>query len=890
MKKKKSLLFAMSMLCLVGLISCGSKVDDGGGENKPPVDDPVVDDKPTSDIVAAPTYQEDSVSIHYYRKDRNFKNWALWLWDYPSGEGKEFAFNGVDEFGAVAAYPLSTWEENMTDKGLGFIVKSKGDWSKKDVDGDRIIEFTKFEKDENKIFNVYLKSGDKNIYSNDKFEVTEDVEDCKFDSFKSIYFKTNSQISSYIIYENDKKIIEKTVDSEKLEFNISLDANVTFENSYEMEVFFKKSGKSIKTDISMSSLFKDEEFTTNYTYDGDDLGAIYTKNNTTFKVWSPISKNIKLRIYNNGTPKKVDEVKGDDGYKEYQLNKEDKGIWSFKIDEDLASKYYTYVVTNSSYEEEEIVDPYAKSCGISGLRGQIVDFSKTNPDNWENTEALQIDRKSLVAYETHVSDLTSSATWTGSKENVNKFAGAYEENTTYTANGVTVSTGFDNIKELGVNAVQLQPIYDQANDETTMKFNWGYNPLNYNCLEGSYSSNPYDGYTRIKEFKSLVQAYNKAGINIIMDVVYNHVSGAKGSNFDVLMPGYYFRYYNGNFSNGSGCGNETASEMPMFRKFMIDSAKFYASEYKLGGFRFDLMGLHDLSTMDKLTEECKKINSSICIYGEPWSGGTSTLQDSLSAKQINGNLYQGYGQFNDKMRDALIKGGLSSVESLGWIDKKDKRTSIFDMQKIEAGIKGITLLDNGSINDPDKTTNYVTCHDNYTLTDRFIASGAFKKDSPELKSMNQLANSVVFTSQGTSFMLAGEEFLRTKNGDSNSYDSGYDVNTLDYELKIKNIDLYNNYKKLIDFKKNFSGLHLGADKNTQIEYHQSSDNNEFHYFLKDQTSNKQYIVIHTNGYSSETLPTIDLNGYELFYNSDPGTLELSSKTSLKSYQTIIAYK
>ncbi len=254
---------------------------------------------------------------------------------------------------------------------------------------------------------------------------------------------------------------------------------------------------------------------------------------------------------------------------------------------DLEGKYYTYVVTNPLFNKKEIVDPYAKLTGVNGLREMVVDFSKTNPIGWNNSKMNEYSRTELTVYETHVADVTSSETWNGSKENSKKYAGMYESGTTYTENNVTVKTGFDHIKDLGVNAVQLLPIFDQANDELATDdkaFNWGYNPLNYNSLEGIYSLNPHDGYAKIREFKELVKAHNDAGINIIMDVVYNHVNGAANSNFDVLMPEYYFRYDgNGKYSNGSGCGNETASEHSMMRKFIIDSTEFWATEYHLGG-------------------------------------------------------------------------------------------------------------------------------------------------------------------------------------------------------------------------------------------------------------------------------------------------------------------
>ena len=488
-----------------------------------------------------------------------------------------------------------------------------------------------------------------------------------------------------------------------------------------------------------------------------------------------------------------------------------------------------------------------------------------------------------------MADVTSSSTWGGTAANAKIFKGMYQTGTTYTASGKTVKTGFDHIKELGVNAVQLVPIYDQDNDELNMSFNWGYNPLNYNCLEGGYSSNPKDGYVRIREFKELVKAYNDANISIIMDVVYNHVSGAVGSNFDVLMPEYYYRYdVKGSYANGSGCGNETASNHYMMRKFMIDSACFWAKEYKLGGFRFDLMGLHDLTTMDELTAEVKKINPYITIYGEPWTGGDSPLSTSDRAAQNNGNLFQGYGAFNDMMRDALVKSGLHGTAEKGWITNDAISTSAGDVDAITEGIKGNTAAAL-AINDPDKTVNYVSCHDNYTLYDRAIATGAYtEEDDVKLAKMNVLANSVVFTSQGTTFMLAGEEFLRTKDGNGNSYNASYKVNELNYALKIKHLDMFESYKKLIALKQSVDGLHLDKDHN-DLDIDVSSNRATISYKITDTANSREYYILHTNGLGDTS--TYNLSGYTLYWSTTGGsTRTLSSAVTLDKYETLIAYR
>ena len=657
--------------------------------------------------------------------------------------------------------------------------------------------------------------------------------------------------------------------------------------SYVLELSFKTSGKLVSQNVSISALYKLVNFDAAWAYSGDDLGASYSPTSTTFKVWSPVSSALSLKLYEKGSVSEAATA-----YDTQAMLRGEKGVWSVTVNGDLAGKYYTYVVTNGAYNEKEIVDPYAKGCGLNGLRGMIVDFSKTNPTGWENVTPKAYEKKSLTVWETHVADVTSSPTWTGTEANRKKYLGLIESGTSYASStyGNTVKTGFDHIKELGVNAVQILPIFDQDNDEANPSFNWGYNPLNYNCLEGVYSSDPKDGYARIKEFKKVVQGFNAEGINIVMDVVYNHVSSALGSNFDVLMPGYYYRYNaDGSFSNGSGCGNETASDMAMYRKFMIDSTAFWASEYKLGGFRFDLMGLHDLETMKEVTAKLKTINPTIAVYGEPWTGGTTTLESDLQAKQANGNSFVGYGAFNDGMRDALIKGGLHAASEQGWVTDYSQ-TSAADVKTIVAGLKGTTANNGVTIADPDKTVNYVTCHDNYTLRDRLVASGGVSSSGAVLAKANVLANSFPLLSQGTSFLLSGDEFNRSKNGSSNSYASSYEVNTLDYSLKSRFYDsIFTPYTKLIALKKSVDGLHLSATNAANVAVDSSLAGGAIiKQVFKDTANKKEYVAYHCNGTSAVTNASIDLSGYSLYLDSQ--NLARSGVFAPAKYEVVIGVK
>ena len=883
--KKLSLLFLVAMS--LSLVGCNPGKS-GGDTPEPPTPEPPTPGERHDVDIDVPVYtplSEPAVYFHYWRKDCTYNRWDMWIWE-KDHNGGAFSFNYKDDWGVIAAYALSSWEEPLTNT-LVFIVRKGGDsWEDKDLGGsDKYLDVSLFEADATGSYHVYLISGQTDIYTDPEGHVKGTIKQASFPKINILSAATNLEMKSWSLKENGVEIMGNASagNVRRIYQNLPDGKTVDFAKKYELSVVFKDD-TSAKAIVSKFLLFGSEEFGNLYNYDGDDLGVTVSSTGTEFKVWSPLSSSVKVRIYDSGTPAAISG--GSDVHQEYQMTKGEKGVWSYHHTSQLYGKYYTYVVTNEAYTEKETVDPYAKSAGVNGARGMIVNFAETNPDGWNSISPWPYERKTLTVYETHVADVTSSETWTGTESKRKLFAGMYETGTTYTENGTTVTTGFDHIKELGVNAVQILPFYDQANDEINTEFNWGYNPLNYNVLEGSYSSNPYDGAVRIREFKELVKAYNGSNINIIMDVVYNHVAGALGCNFDVLVPGYYFRYNgDGSYSNGSGCGNETASEHYMMRKFMIDSTVFWAKEYKLGGFRFDLMGLHDLDTMEEIVKALKEVNPAIVVYGEPWSGGTSPLPDSDSAKQINGNKYEGYGAFNDKIRDALIKGGLAAPTEVGWITNRTSNIGNADMNMLTKGIKGMTATSN---NDPEKAVNYVTCHDNRTLYDRFIATKKYTAaDAEILEKMNVLANSVIFTSQGTSFMLAGEEFLRTKQGNENSYNASYAVNELDYSLKIDHPAMMESYKKLISLKQSFGGLWLDKDHNEAISVNTTSDGSMISYKLNDGL--QEYYIIHANGLQANNV--VNLSDYTLYWSTLHGSTKvLSAETAIGQYETVIAYK
>ena len=469
------------------------------------------------------------------------------------------------------------------------------------------------------------------------------------------------------------------------------------------------------------------------------------------------------------------------------------GVWSVTINGDLLNKYYTYSVTHGK-TTNETADVYAKACGVNGQRSMVVDLSTTNPDGWENDKHVLVQNQTDASvWEISVADFSSSESSGVSEANRGKYLAFTEEGTT--VNGVqgASSTCVDYLKKLGVKYVQIMPFYDFGSvDESKNimdQYNWGYDPVNYNCPEGSYSTNPKKGEVRIKECKQMIQALHNAGIGVIMDVVYNHTY-TSDSWFQRTVPNYYYRMNNdGTFSNGSGCSNDTASEHLMFRKYMIDSVTYWASEYHIDGFRFDLMGLHDVTTMNSIRTALDNLyadgsGSQILMYGEAWDMATNCDEGTVLASQKNlKQLSDRIGAFDDTIRDA-IKGSTGGTDG-AFVQEGSRRANL------KTGIAGQSDTTTGWANVPSQCVTYASCHDNLCLYDKLVGSvygadGKYRKRYEYLVAMNKLSAAIVITSQGIPFSLGGEEFCRSKDGDENSYASSRKENMLDWE----NVDLY----------------------------------------------------------------------------------------------------
>lgn len=641
------------------------------------------------------------------------------------------------------------------------------------------------------------------------------------------YFRTNN-----LCIKNKNKFlkVKSTVFTGKNTILIFLDNNI------DIKYYCYVKYKDLEFKANYSQLFLTSEFNDKYYYDGS-LGLLYTKSYSKFKVWSPAATSVSLLLYKNG----------DIDIHEVPLEikmKEQNGLWSVSVDEDLEGKFYTYKI--HVYDcINEAVDPYAKAVGINGLRGAIIDFKKTNPHNWKkDTYKKCTHYTDAIIYEANIRDISIDS----SSVTLNKgtFLGLTEDNTFFKEN---ISTGLSHIKELGITHLQLMPFFDfsyiSIDEKDPKKYNWGYDPQNYNVPEGSYSSNPYDPVCRILELKTMIQTLHKNNIAVNMDVVYNHMFHTTKNNFEKIFPGYYFRVdSSGKFSNGSGCDNDTESRNIMMRKFILDSLIYWTSEYHIDGFRFDLMGIHDIDTMNIIYNKLKKINKYVMLYGEGWDLNTP-LSPFLKSCQKNSSMISHIGFFNDSIRD-FLKGNIFSTTEKGFINGKDNLEN-----QIKFCITGCSIPTNNfeSIyTSPEQSINYVSCHDNHTLWDRLQISNA-DTSIEDRKNMVKLAGGIILTSQGVPFLHSGMEFCRTKQGISDSFKSPDNINSLNYNRKAEFLDIFNYYKGLIKLRHKHPAFKMHSVKHikSNLEFIENTPKNTVAFILKNHSNNdiwKEILVIY----------------------------------------------
>jgi pullulanase len=868
--------------------------------------------------------------VHYHRFDPNYGGWKLWLWPYAPtpGSGADYSFNGTDDFGVYYETDLTGSPfEGSTE--IGVIVKD-GSWNK-DVALDRFIDLTDPNVDGE--VHAYLVSGDPTIYYSDAgIDISNRALSVNFDTINSVEFTASKNVTAsdiQLFADGSPVTIENFVMlGGEASFDLTNDADLG--KQYTLIIDFNDAGVDPKEyTVGFAGLYASDAFNDQYAYDGE-LGAIYSTASTTFKLWAPLSSDVTLNLYDVGHRSSETDYEGTSGtdtpYETYVMTKMDKGVWEVTVTGDLHGVYYTFDVTNGSVTNEAS-DPYAFSSGVNGRRSMVVDFDRLDPSDWQEgyrPNTIESYNDSVIT-EIHVRDYTTHSSWNGTEELRGKFLGLVESGTTY--NGVT--TGFDHIKELGVTHVQLLPSFDfgAAVDETRILdqdysgvkdtvFNWGYMPENFNTVEGSYSTNPYDGSVRVSEFKQMVQAFHDEDIRVVMDVVYNHHGKSADSNFDLIVPGYYFRLNdNGGFSNGSGTGNETASEHYMMSKFMVDSVTFWAEEYNISGFRFDLMKLHDVATMNAIVDSVHAIDPTILIYGEPWDAGGSALDEDIAAYNSNLDQMPGVAVFNDDTRDG-IKGSVFNEADAGFV--QGNSSSDLD-ERVKLGIVGavphysisVPSLPKGAwaIN-PNQTVNYTTAHDNNVLYDKLLLSTE-GVTYEELQDMQKQANAIILTSAGIPFLHGGVEIMRSKpctviegeaqgecdaslSYDHNSYRSPDQTNQIDWQWKVDNIEVFNYYKGLIEIRKNIGVF--SYDSETELEQHLfflPSDTGMVSYMIYDENSPWQYTLVSYN--NSVTARPLDLQGntWNLIVNKDLAgldTIEVVSGTyNMQPNETVVMY-
>jgi len=811
-----------------------------------------------SHVMTVSAEENPTLKLHYHREDGSYEGWDVWLWD-EGGEGAAYPFE--EEEGEMVA----TKEITPDATKIGFIVRTQ-DWTK-DFDGDQFIDVSEMVSG---TVHVYVESGVEGYtkeYDDDVvtgIKIRSAVYD---DEERTVMVTMTGAIEGDVegVFSVSGKEGEAAVSGVK-----ELSAGtylVTLEQELDAAKSYKISYKGTDYDIYLPSVYSTAAFEDAYTYGGDDLGAVWSEEETAFRVWAPTAESVMLNLYESGDASK------DDSIERLEMTADVNGTWTVQKDGDIKGVYYTYSVTIDGVEREAC-DPYARTTGVNGARAMVIDLDGTDPEGWADDANPHAGKaiNDAVIYELHVRDLSAGAD--SGIENAGKFLGLAETGTT-TASGIP--TGLDHMKDLGVTHVHLLPIYDFGSvDETGASgspYNWGYDPVNYNVPEGSYATDPYQGDVRVKELKQAVKGLHDNGISVVMDVVYNHVYSAADFCFNKIVPDYFSRTdKNGAYSNGSGCGNDTASERSMVKKYIVDSVSYWADEYHIDGFRFDLVGLLDTETINAIIEEVHKDHPDVIFYGEGWTMSTALTKGGYTlATQVNSEQTPEFAYFNDTIRDGL-KGSVFDAADLGYASG---RTGI------ENAIMRCFLGADTWCSSPSQTVNYASCHDNLTLFDHLQTSRP-EADEAALIKMNNLAAAVYITAEGVPFMQAGEEMLRTKvkddgTFDSNSYSSGDLINALKWSDLDKEAyaQVYEYYKGLIAFRKAHDVLRLGSAEEVaaSVKTVEDLDANVLAFDIRGGESAEQLFVIF-NANETETSVTLPDGTWNVYINAEKAGTEI----------------
>jgi pullulanase len=732
------------------------------------------------------------LKLHYHREDGDYAPWRVWFWE-EGKEGGDYYFE--EEDGEMVA----TMEVTPGTTSVGFIIRTE-DWAK-DYDADQYIDISEVVSG---TVDVYVESGTEGYtkeYAADIVTGTK-LKNAKYNGDGTVSVTMTGELSGdlaevFAVSGKDSEVAVSNVSyAGDFVYTVTLAEELNSTRSYSITY------DGTAYEITMPNVYSTEEFENAYTYEGTDLGATWTKEKTSFRVWAPTADALVLNLYESGNSYKNDLIES------IPMTADVNGTWVAEKEGDLNGTYYTYSVTIDG-TTQEACDPYARTTGVNGKRAMVIDLDSTDPKGWEddvNPHAGESINDAVI-YEAHIRDLTVDGD--SGIENAGKYLGLIETGTT-TESGI--ATGLDHIRELGVTHLHILPMYDFGSVDETYTYanlyNWGYDPVNYNVPEGSYSTDPYNGEVRVSEVKQMVKGLHDNGISVVMDVVYNHVYSASDFCFNKLVPGYFSRVNSdGSYSNGSGCGNDTASERSMVKKYIVESVNYWADEYHIDGFRFDLVGLLDVDTINEIVETVHETHPDVIFYGEGWSLGTDVTKAGVTlATQTNSSKTPDFAYFNDTIRDAL-KGNVFDETATGFVS---------GATGLETSISKCFLGNDTWCKSPSQTINYASCHDNNTLFDRLQLSRP-DADFADLVKMNNLAAAIYLTAEGVPFMQAGEEMLRSKpNGDgtynSNSYNAGDTVNAIDYSSldDASYAAVFDYYKGLIAFRKAHAALRLST--------------------------------------------------------------------------------
>ncbi len=701
-----------------------------------------------------------TIKLHYHRPDGDYTEWGVWFWALGK-EGADYPF--AEENGEM----IATYQTAPGTTQVGFIVKLPN-WAAKDVEQDQFIDITAYTAG---TVHIYVESGVAGYETRLEGDVVSGVK------VKSALYRDGEgfliamtapvnaakvfqlegpqgQMALGTIYASDENVY--TICPEE-----DIDLTAAYTLIYDGERY----------PIQMPNIYSTPSFEEAYTYTGSDLGATWTAEQTTFRLWAPTATGVRVNLYASGTPGTQDLLE------QLDMTPDVNGTWVLTHPGDLNGVYYTYQVEVNG-QSVEACDPYARATGVNGQRAMVIDLDATDPAGWESDTDPHAGASitDAVIYELHIRDLSMDES--SGITNKGKFLGLTETGTT---NSQRLPTGLDHIKRLGITHLHLLPVYDYASvdesDLETPQFNWGYDPLNYNVPESSYSTDPYHGEVRVQEMKQMVKALHGSGISVVMDVVYNHVYNAERFCFNQIVPGYFSRISDdGAYSNGSGCGNDTATERAMVKKYIVDSVTYWADEYHIDGFRFDLVGLIDTETIHEILTQVHKTHPNVIFYGEGWTMTTNLTKEGYTlTTQVNSTQVPGFAFFSDDIRDAL-KGSVFDNHATGYIANTNGYVD---------PIRNYFVAGARWCKDPTQVINYASCHDNMSLFDRLAQSCPGDSFQDRVK-MNNLAAAIYMTSQGTPFLQAGEEMLRSKpladgGFDSNSYASSDAVNSLKWD-------------------------------------------------------------------------------------------------------------